>query len=98
MDFQIIPGKLRPLTSPSREPSTSSDHCSNPHQHNERSDVRSPPHHLPRRLTTSLASTALTAAALGLTALGLAGTAGASSNDAAFLAQLAADGITPPSA
>lgn len=51
-----------------------------------------------RRFAATLAGTTLTAAALGLTALGLAGTAGASSNDAAFLAQLAADGIQPPSA
>jgi hypothetical protein len=49
------------------------------------------------RFTASLAGTALTAAALGLTALGLAGSAGASSVDDAFLAQLAADGIMPPS-
>src|SRR5215213_10966568 len=26
--FQIILGKVRPITSPGREPSTSSDHCS----------------------------------------------------------------------
>ncbi|MDA3635415.1 hypothetical protein, partial [Rhodococcus sp. C-2] len=26
--FQIIPGKVRPLTPPRREPSTGSDHCS----------------------------------------------------------------------
>lgn len=51
-----------------------------------------------RRFTTSLAGTTLAAAALGLSALGLAGTAGASSVDDAFLAQLAADGITPPTA
>ncbi len=51
-----------------------------------------------RRFTASVAGTTLTAAALGLTALGFAGTAGASSVDDAFLAQLAADGITPPSA
>ncbi|MEE6175691.1 DUF732 domain-containing protein [Mycobacterium sp. 050134] len=50
-----------------------------------------------RRLTASVAGTTL-AAALGLTALGLAGSAGASSVDDAFLAQLSADGITPPSA
>ena len=51
-----------------------------------------------RHLTASVAGTALTAAALGLSALGLAGTAGASSVDDAFLAQLGADGITPPTA
>ncbi|HTX95205.1 MAG TPA: DUF732 domain-containing protein [Mycobacterium sp.] len=51
-----------------------------------------------RRFTASVAGTTLTAAALGFAALGLAGTAGASSVDDAFLAQLAADGITPPSA
>lgn len=28
MEFQIIPGKVRPLTPPRREPSTGSDHCS----------------------------------------------------------------------
>src|SRR5215207_1943243 len=28
--FQIILGKVRPITSPGREPSTSSDHCSLP--------------------------------------------------------------------
>jgi hypothetical protein len=50
------------------------------------------------RFAASVAGTALTAAALGLTALGLAGSAGASSVDDAFLAQLTADGITPPSA
>ena len=27
--FQIFPGKVRPFTSPRREPSTGSDHCSN---------------------------------------------------------------------
>jgi Protein of unknown function (DUF732) len=48
----------------------------------------------PRRFTASVIGTA----ALGLAALGLAGTAGASSVDDAFLAQLASDGITPPSA
>src|SRR5215211_3627187 len=32
--FQIILGKVRPITSPGREPSTSSDHCSiNVHYH-----------------------------------------------------------------
>lgn len=51
-----------------------------------------------RRFTASVAGTTLTAAALGLAALGLAGTAAAGSVDDAFLAQLAADGITPPSA
>jgi hypothetical protein len=51
-----------------------------------------------RRFTASLAGTALTAAALGLSALGLAGAAGATTSDAAFLAQLQSDGITPPSA
>lgn len=53
---------------------------------------------LTRRFTASVARTTLTAAALGLGALGFAGTAGASSVDEAFLAQLQADGITPPSA
>jgi hypothetical protein len=51
-----------------------------------------------RRFTASVASTTLTAAALGLAALGFAGTASATSTDNAFLAQLQADGITPPSA
>jgi hypothetical protein len=52
-----------------------------------------------RRFTTSLAGTALTAAALSLGALGFAASANASSAaDNAFLAQLQADGITPPSA
>ena len=50
------------------------------------------------RFAASVARTTLTAAALGLAALGFAGTAGASSVDDAFLAQLQADGITPPSA
>jgi hypothetical protein len=50
-----------------------------------------------RRFTASLAGTTLTAAALGLAALGLAGTAGATSVDDAFIAQIKADGITPPS-
>jgi hypothetical protein len=50
------------------------------------------------RFTASLAGTTLTAAALGLAALGFAGTASASSTDDAFLAELQADGITPPSA
>ena len=49
-----------------------------------------------RRFTASVARTTLTAAALGLAALGFAGTASASSVDDAFLAQLQADGITPP--
>ncbi len=51
-----------------------------------------------RRFTASAAGTTLTAATLGLAALGFAGTAGASSVDEAFVAQLKADGITPPSA
>jgi hypothetical protein len=51
-----------------------------------------------RRFAASLAGTTLTATALGLVALGFAGTAGASSTDNAFLAQLQADGITPPTA
>ena len=51
-----------------------------------------------RRFTASIARTTLTAGALGLAALGFAAAAGASSVDDAFLAQLAADGITPPSA
>jgi hypothetical protein len=50
-----------------------------------------------RRFTASLAGTTLTAAALGLAALGLAGTAAAGSADDAFIAQIKADGITPPS-
>jgi hypothetical protein len=50
------------------------------------------------RFAAPVARTTLTAAALGLAALGFAGTAGASSVDDAFLAQLQADGITPPSA
>lgn len=50
------------------------------------------------RFTASVASTTLTAGALGLAALGFAGAAGATSVDDAFLAQLQADGITPPSA
>lgn len=45
-----------------------------------------------------MVGTTLTAATLGLAALGFAGTASASSTDEAFLAQLQADGITPPSA
>jgi hypothetical protein len=51
-----------------------------------------------RRFTASDAGTALTAAALALTGLGLASTAAAGSVDDAFLAQLQADGIEPPSA
>ncbi|MBW0020211.1 MAG: DUF732 domain-containing protein [Mycobacterium sp.] len=51
-----------------------------------------------RRFTASFTGTALAAGALGLAALGLAGTAGATSTDNAFLAQIQADGITPPSA
>jgi Protein of unknown function (DUF732) len=51
-----------------------------------------------RHFTVAAARTGLTAAALGLVALGLAGTAGASSVDDAFLAQLQADGIQPPTA
>jgi hypothetical protein len=51
-----------------------------------------------RRFNIALARTSLTAAALGLAALGFAGTAGASSVDDAFLAQLDADGIQPPTA
>jgi Protein of unknown function (DUF732) len=50
------------------------------------------------RFAASVAATTLTAGALGLAALGFAGTAGATSVDDAFLAQLQADGITPPSA
>jgi len=50
------------------------------------------------RFAASVARTTLTAGALGLAALGFAGTAGASSVDDAFLAQLQSDGITPPSA
>ncbi len=51
-----------------------------------------------RRFTASLAGTTMAAAALGFAALGLAGTAGAQTSDDAFLAQLQADGITPPTA
>jgi len=51
-----------------------------------------------RRITVAAARTSLTAAALGLVALGLAGSAGATSVDDAFLAQLQADGIQPPTA
>ncbi|ACC42528.1 DUF732 domain-containing protein [Mycobacterium marinum] len=53
-----------------------------------------------RRFAASLAGTTLTAASLGLAALGFAATATASagSTDDAFLAQIQADGITPPSA
>lgn len=50
------------------------------------------------RFAASVARTTLTAGALGLVALGFAGTAVASSVDDSFLAQLQADGITPPSA
>lgn len=53
---------------------------------------------LTRRFIASVAGTTLSAAALGLAGLGFAGTAGASSVDDTFLAQLQADGITPPSA
>ena len=49
------------------------------------------------RFTASLAATTLSAATLGLAALGFAGSAGASSVDDTFLAQIKADGITPPS-
>lgn len=51
-----------------------------------------------RRFAASMVGTTLTAATLGLAALGFAGTASASSTDEAFLAQLQADGITPPGA
>ncbi len=51
-----------------------------------------------RRITVAAARSTLTAAAFGLVALGLAGTAGATSVDDAFLAQLQADGIQPPTA
>jgi Protein of unknown function (DUF732) len=51
-----------------------------------------------RRFTASVARTTLTAGALGLAALGFAGTAGASSVDDDFLAQLQQDGIQPPTA
>lgn len=50
-----------------------------------------------RRFAASFAGTTLTAAALGLAALGMAGTAAASSADDAFIAQIKADGISPPS-
>ncbi|WP_156685777.1 DUF732 domain-containing protein [Mycobacterium sp. Marseille-P9652] len=50
-----------------------------------------------RRITSALAGTTLAASAFGV-AVFLAGTAGASSVDESFLAQLNADGITPPSA
>jgi hypothetical protein len=50
-----------------------------------------------RRFVATLAGTTLTAGTLGLAALGLAATASATSSaDNAFLAQLQADGITPP--
>ncbi|OMC21875.1 DUF732 domain-containing protein [Mycobacterium sp. SP-6446] len=51
-----------------------------------------------RRFAAPAARATLTAAALGLAALGFAGTAGATTVDDAFLAQLQADGITPPTA
>jgi Protein of unknown function (DUF732) len=51
----------------------------------------------PRRITAYLAGTTLTAATVGLAALGFAGTASASTVDDAFLAKIAADGITAPS-
>ncbi|POX92038.1 DUF732 domain-containing protein [Mycobacterium kansasii] len=51
-----------------------------------------------RRFAGSMAGAALTAATLGLAALGSAGAASANSVDDAFLAQLKADGITPPTA
>jgi len=51
-----------------------------------------------RRFTVNVARTTLTAAALGMAALSFAGTASASKVDDTFLAQLQADGITPPSA
>jgi hypothetical protein len=51
-----------------------------------------------RRFTVAAARTSLTAAAFGLVALGLAGTAGASTVDDTFLAQLQVDGIQPPTA
>lgn len=50
-----------------------------------------------RRFTKSLAGTTLTAGALGLAALGFAGTASATAVDDAFIAQIEADGIQPPS-
>jgi hypothetical protein len=50
-----------------------------------------------QRFTASLAGTTLTAATLGLAVLSFACTAGASSVDDAFLAQIKADGITAPS-
>ena len=46
----------------------------------------------------TVAGTTVAAGALGLVALGLAGTANASRIDDAFLAELEAEGITPPSA
>ncbi|OBK47477.1 DUF732 domain-containing protein [Mycobacterium kubicae] len=49
-----------------------------------------------RRFAASVAGTTVIAGAMGLAALGFASTAGASSADDAFLAQLKADGITPP--
>ncbi|KAA1249363.1 DUF732 domain-containing protein [Mycobacterium simiae] len=51
-----------------------------------------------RRFAAAVAGATLTAATLGLAALGFAGTATASSVDDAFIAQLKADGITPPTA
>ncbi|MBV8966330.1 MAG: DUF732 domain-containing protein, partial [Mycobacteriaceae bacterium] len=49
-----------------------------------------------RRFTKSIAGTTLAAATLGMAAVIAAGTASAGSTDDAFLAQLAKDGITPP--
>jgi hypothetical protein len=49
-----------------------------------------------RRFTKSVAGTTMATAALGVAALLAAGTAGASSIDDAFIAQLQNDGITPP--
>jgi FMN-dependent NADH-azoreductase len=43
MDFQIIPGTVRPLTSPHREPSTSSDHCSYTRGQEYKEDLPTPP-------------------------------------------------------
>jgi Protein of unknown function (DUF732) len=53
---------------------------------------------LSHRFTAAVAAITLTGATVGLTALGFAGMASASSVDDAFLAQIQADGITPPSA
>lgn len=50
------------------------------------------------RIDTTIVGAAVAAGVLGASALISAGTAAAYNNDTAFLRQLAADGITPPSA